>query len=91
MDNQITYTRIGDFLIPDIIIQVPPEENVKPLSRYALLHQRFLKEHRTITYNTLLLKGKLFTHLREIDETARERRARGVSEEVILAELVYNY
>jgi hypothetical protein len=53
------------------------------------MRRAFLKEHRTIFYNTLLLSEKLFPHLREIDKTANERRARGVDEEVILSELIY--
>ena len=88
---KITYTRVGDFLIPDITLrdQPPLDGYGEPLGRYARMRRVFLREHRTVFYNTLLLSERLFPHLRDVDETANERRNRGVSEEIILAELVY--
>jgi len=86
---EITYSRVGDYLLPDIRLNEPPPEHAEPLGRYGQLRQRFLREHRTIFYNTLLLTGRLYPHLRDTDETARERRRRGVSDEIILSELVY--
>ena len=87
--SKITYTQVGDYLLPNIILhQQPP--NVNPLGRFGRMRRRFLKEHRPILYNTLLLTEKLFPHLWEIDETAYNRLERGVSEEIILAELVYD-
>ena len=85
----ISYTPRGDYLLPEIRLNEPPPECIKPLGRYGLFRQKFLKEHRTVYYNTLLLSERLFPHLREMDETASERRRRGVSEKVILDELVY--
>jgi len=88
---EITYTRIGDYLLPDIVLRERPPPNGfgEPLGRYARMRRAFLREHCTIFYNTLLLSERLFPHLRDLDETANERRSRGVSEEVILNELVY--
>ena len=88
--REITYTLVGDYLIPNIILQEPQSELVKPLGRYAAMRQAFLREHRSVTYNTLLLSERLFPHLRDVDAIADERRARGVSEEIILAEIVYD-
>ena len=85
----ITYSRVGDYLLPDIRLNDPPTDLVKPLGKYGRLRQRYLREHRTIFYNTLLLSERLYPHLRETDETAKERRQRGVPEEIILSELVY--
>ena len=89
---QITYTRVGDCLLPDIVLRnrPPPDGICEPLGRYARMRRAFLREHRPMFYNSLLLSEQLFPHLRGIDETASERRARGVSEEVILAELIYD-
>ena len=86
------YSHHGDYLLPNIILsEKPPLDGYgEPLGRYARMRRAFLKEHRSIFYNTLLLSERLFPHLREVDETANERRARGVSEEVILSELVYD-
>ena len=89
---KITYSRRGDYLFPDITLreQPLPDGYGEPLSRYARMRRAFLREHRTIFYNTLLLSEKLYPHLWEIDETANDRREHGVSEEVILTELVYD-
>ena len=89
MNNEISYARVGDYLLPEIILHDPPP-NVNPLGRYGRMRHAFLREHRPILYNQLLLSEKLFPHLWEIDETANERRERGVSEEIILTELVYD-
>jgi hypothetical protein len=58
------------------------------------MRRAYLREHRTITYNRLLLTERLFPHLREIDEAAQNRLTaiadRETAREVILAELVYD-
>jgi len=89
---EITYTRVGDYLIPDITLseKPPPDGYGKPLGRYARMQRAFLREHHKITYNALLLSEQLFPHLRDVEETAYNRRSRGVSEEIILNELVYD-
>ena len=88
---KITYIRVGDFLFPDIALREkpPPDGYGESLGRYARMLRVYLKTHRPIYYNQLLLSERLFPHLREMDETAQERWQRGVSEEVILSELVY--
>ena len=87
---EITYTRVGDYLLPNIALNEPPPGMAEPLGRYGRMRRAFLREHRTIFYNSLLLSEKLFPHLRDVDETANERRQRGVAEEIILSELVYD-
>ena len=37
------------------------------------MRKTYLKEHRPILYNNLLLSGKLTEHLEEIDQTAHRR------------------
>ena len=85
----ITYSRVGDYLLPDIRLNEPPPEIVRPLGKYGQLRHKYLREYCTIFYNTLLLSERLYPHLRDTDETAKERRQRGVPEEIILSELVY--
>ena len=86
---EISYTRVGDYLLPNITLSDPPPEITEPLGRYARMRRAYLREHHPILYNQLLLSERLFPHLRDVDETAEERRQRGVSEEFILSELVY--
>ncbi len=89
---EISYTRRGDYLLPNIILDEPPD--AKPLGGYGMMHKAYLKEHRPILYNQLLLSGRLYPLCREIDEAAATRLATirdpEIAREVILAELVYN-
>jgi hypothetical protein len=88
---EIRYTRRGDFLLPDIIPGDPPD--AEPLGMYGLRHKAYLREHRPILYNKLLLSGRLYPLCREIDEAAEQRSAAigdpEIAREIILAELVY--
>ena len=45
----------------------------KPLGKYGRMRKTYLKEHRPILYNQMLLSEKLYPHLLEIDETAQSR------------------
>ena len=69
MTNELTYTKNGEYWIPDL---TAAEQSVT-LSKYGRMREWFLKEHRTITYNNLLLSGKLTAHLMEIDQAAVNR------------------
>ena len=70
MENNLTYTRNGDYLIPDLSLSEQPE---KLLGKYGRMRKAYLKEHRPLIYNQLLLTEKLYPHLIEIDETAQSR------------------
>ena len=70
MENNLTYTRNGDYLIPDLKLT---EQRSKPLGKYGRMRKAYLKEHRPILYNQLLMSEKLYPHLIEIDETAQSR------------------
>ena len=70
MENSLTYTMNGDYQIPDLKLTEQPE---KPLGKYGRMRKTYLKEHRPILYNQLLLTEKLYPHLIEIDETAQSR------------------
>ena len=70
MENSLTYTMNGDYQIPDLKLTEQPE---KPLGKYGRMRKAYLKEHRPLIYNQLLLTEKLYPHLIEIDETANSR------------------
>ena len=67
---KLTYHRCGDYLLPDLGLT---EEEQQPLGKYGMMRMNYLKEHRPILFNRLLLTGKLMEHLHEIDRTANER------------------
>ena len=86
--SELTYTRCGDYYIPDLKLSEQPEA---PIGKYGRMRQRYLKEHRPVLYSSLILSEKLYPHLLEIDRAARERmdamlprmmEAAGVTEEL---------
>ena len=70
MKNPMNYIQNGDYLIPDLKLS---EQRSKPLGKYGRMRKAYLKEHRPILYNQLLMSEKLYPHLLEIDETAQSR------------------
>ena len=68
--NELTYTRCGNYYIPDLELSEQPEA---PIGKYGRMRQRYLKEHRPGLYSSLILSEKLYPHLLEIDRAARER------------------
>jgi len=55
--NELTYTRCGDYYIPDLKLSEQPEA---PIGKYGRMRQRYLKEHRPGLYNSLILSEKLY-------------------------------
>ena len=72
----LNYKTVNGYQIPDLKI---PDEQVT-LGKYGRMRKAYLKAHRKMTFNSLLLTGKLTAHLAEIDRTAGERVNRMVSE-----------
>ena len=68
--NKLTYTRCGDYYITDLKLSEQPEAAI---GKYGRMRQRYLKEHRSGLYSSLILSEKLYPHLLEIDRAARER------------------
>lgn len=66
----ITYSRQGDYFLPDLTVPDGPEVH---LGKYASLRQTYLKEHRYGIYLNLLTTGQLGSHLNEVQREAQER------------------
>ena len=86
-ENGIDYVLVGDYYIPDLKL---PEEN-RPIGRYGRLHREYLKQEHPARYSSLILTGKLWTYLADLNEQAEKRRdliieqmkaAEGVTEEL---------
>ena len=77
---ELTYTQVGDYLIPDLMLDGEEEMEEMPLGKYGMLRETFLKQHHHGTYTSMLLTGRLEPHLREIDRQAREQVDRMVDE-----------
>ena len=65
----INYIRVGDYFIPDLTL---PEES-RPIGKWGRMHREYLREHKPILYNRLLLSGKLWTYLADLNEQAQDR------------------
>ena len=85
---ELTYKQSGDYRIPDLTMDEQPEGE---LGRFGRMRQKYLKENRNGMYTALLLDGKLWAHLLEIDRTAENRmdqitgemaKQRGVTEQM---------
>ena len=63
---EVTYTRKGDYLFPNLTISGEPAQ----YGKYGMLRRTFLKENKKNWYQSMLLTGKLDRHLQEIDRAA---------------------
>ena len=86
-ENCIDYVLVGDYYIPDLKL---PEED-RPIGRFGRLHREYLKQEHPARYSSLILTGKLWTYLADLNEQAEERldliieqmkAAEGVTEEL---------
>ena len=66
----ITYKAVGDYLLP--VIALP--ESSGPIGHFGRLRKAFLKEHRPLTFQTMLLNCTLDGHLAELNRQAVERK-----------------
>ena len=66
--TEITYRTVNGVQIPNLSL---PE--TEPIGRYGRMRQRYLKEHRPVLWNYLVLTGSLYEHLSEIEATAQSR------------------
>lgn len=64
--NGLHYELVEDYYLPLLTIPEAPS-----LGIWGRRRHRYLKEHRPVIYNTMLLSGKLFTHLSEVDQQAK--------------------
>ena len=70
MSNKIQYRRVGDYLIPNLII--PPEEAKVTLGKWGMMYKSYLENHKKVFFNTLLMQGKLYQHCAEVGNQARD-------------------
>ena len=88
---EIQYIRVGDYFIPDLEL---PQES-RPTGRWGRMRREYLREHKPIQYNCLLLSGELWTYLADLNQQAQDRlervidqmkMAEGVTEELKAAD-----
>ena len=83
----ISYTKIGDYYFPNIAL--PPDAG--DIGIWGRRRREFLREHRPVTFNQLVLSGELFKYLALFNQEATERLesliqamkvAQGITEEL---------
>ena len=66
-ENGMDYVLVGDYYVPDLKL---PEER-RPIGHWGRLHQSYLKLHRPMLYNELILSGRLHTVVADLNEQAQ--------------------
>ena len=66
--SKITYTKIGDYYIPNLTIKPSP-----PIGKYGRMRRDYLRDHRPAFYNRLILHEQLQEHCAEINEAIENR------------------
>ena len=83
-----TYIRHGDYFIPCLTLT---EEEQRFIGVWGQRHKRYLKEHKSAIYITLLTSGRLNSYLADIEEQAQElferiveqmKQAQGITEQL---------
>ena len=68
--NSLWYELQGDYYIPRLVLD---EAGTPPIGMWGRKHQQYLKEHRPMLYSDLVLSGKLYSYLADIDTQARNK------------------
>lgn len=79
----INYIRSGDYYIPGLTL---PEET-RPIGKWGRMHREYLREHKPIQYNCLLLSGKLWTYLADLNQQAQDRLERIIDQMKVSEEI----
>ena len=66
----ISYTRIGDYLLPDLILKDKEQFNI---GKYGLLRLEYIKKYKLELYFDLLVNNTLNEYLHDIDTTVMEK------------------
>lgn len=75
-ETTIHYIQVGDYYIPYISLPQPS----KPIGKWGRLYRDFLKNHHPVRYNTLILSGKLWDLLAQVNEQAQDRLDRIIAQ-----------
>lgn len=65
----ITYTKQGDYYIPDLAIPKSEEVNI---GRFGIMRLNYLKNNKKALYTNLLMNGELQKHLVDTDNECKQ-------------------
>ena len=69
IENGLGFLQVGDYFIPDLKLS---QEN-RSIGKYGRMHRDYLQEHNPIRFDDLVLEGKLWTYLADLNEQAQNR------------------
>ena len=72
---EITYTRVGDYYLPNLVAPESPK-----VGRWGMLRFNYLRNHREALYTIMLMENTLNPHLEEVDRQAQEMEQRLISQ-----------
>ena len=75
--NGLTYMLCGDYYLPDLNLS---DADKIPLGHYGRMRLNYLREYRPGLYTRMILSGKLYEHLTEIDQTSRRQMEQIISQ-----------
>ena len=66
--TEIHYAQVGEYQLP--LLTLPQTDDSEPLGKYGRMRLAYLKNHRPVLYNQMLLNGTLWPHLQDAQKTA---------------------
>ena len=72
---EITYTRVGDYYLPNLAAPESPK-----VGRWGMLRFNYLRKHHEALYTIMLMENTLNPHLEEIDHQTQEMEQRLISQ-----------
>ena len=66
--NGGTYTKVGDYYLPDLTVSTNKKYNI---GKYGRLHGRFIKENRPCFYTARMIDGTWLDYLEQVDNAAK--------------------
>lgn len=69
IENGLEHILVGDYFLPNLAL---PEEH-RPIGKWGRLHREYLKQEHPVQFESLILNGRLWAYLADLNEQAQER------------------
>ena len=66
---EITYTKHGDYLLPDLTLKETKKGNI---NKYGKMRLAYLKDYKKALYTSLLMKDELTNHFISVSKNAED-------------------
>jgi len=66
----IEYTKVGDYLLPNLVIG---NKNYEQINKYSYLRLDYINKHKKGLYQSLLMKNELTNHLLSVSKECEKR------------------